>query len=161
MPQRFLWNQLTVFSEANPLHIKLERKATGKIMDMKSEHNIFSSEHPYRGEEIKSPTPRERMATPLGRVSAYLAFVPSLRLWKAQLHCDGHEPPARGSPPSVKQQSKLTTIHMATCAWEGHLGTTQRGRFRLLFYPLTGHILLTPFCFQPHCDLPALAESIR
>lgn len=150
-----------MFSEANPLQIKLECKATGKITDTKSGCNIFSSKHPYRGEEIRSPTTGERAATPLERPSAYLAFVPSLRLWKAQLHCDGHEPPTRGSPPSVKQQSKLTAIHMATCAWEGHLGTRQRGGFRLLFYPLTGHILLTPFCFQPHCDLPAFAESIR
>lgn len=130
-------------------------------MDRESGSNIFSCDHPYRGKEIKSPTPRERAATTPSEISAYLAFVPSLRLWKAQLHCDGHEPPARGSPPSVTQQSKLTRIHMATCAWEGHLGTRQCGGLRLLFYPLTGHILLTPFCFQPHCDLPALAESIR
>lgn len=65
MPKRFLWNQLTAFSEANPLQIKLERKATGKIMDTKSGHNIFFSKHPCR-EEIKPPTVRKTAATPWG-----------------------------------------------------------------------------------------------
>lgn len=160
MPKCFLWNQLTVFSEANPLQIKLEHKATGKIMDMNLDM-AFSPPSILTEEKNKIPNAQRKSGNPPGRPLAYLAFVPSLRLWKAQLHCDGHEPPAHGSPPSVKQQSKLTTIHMATCAWEGHLGTGQRGGFRLLFYPLTAHILLTAFRFQPHCDLPALAESIR
>lgn len=48
MPKCFLWKRLTEFSEANPLQIKLERKATGKIMDTKPGHSIFYCEHPYR-----------------------------------------------------------------------------------------------------------------
>lgn len=162
MPKHCLWNQLTVFPEANPLQTQLEHKATGKITGTKSGCTIFSFEHPHQG-EVVTPTPARsaRAAAPAGSVSAYLAFVPSLRLWKVQLHCDGHEPPAGGSPPRAKQQSRLATTHMATCAREGHLGTRPRRGSRLLFYPLAGHILLTPFCFQPHCDLPACAESIR
>ena len=66
MPKRSLWNQLTAFSEANPLQIKLERKATGKITDAKSGRNIFSSEHPYGGEETKPPAPRGRATIPPG-----------------------------------------------------------------------------------------------
>lgn len=63
MPKRFLWNQLTVFSEANPLQIKLESKVTGKITDMKPRYNIFFWKHPWR-EEREPPTPPESIGIP-------------------------------------------------------------------------------------------------
>lgn len=45
-------------------------------MDVKPGRNIFSSEHPYRGEEIKSPTPGERAATPRGESIGIPGFRP-------------------------------------------------------------------------------------
>lgn len=72
-------------------------------MATKSRHDIFSLEHPRRGAEAP-PDPTMR---------AYLALVPSPRLWKAQLHCEGQEPPAWGSAASAQQHSRVPASHMA------------------------------------------------
>lgn len=118
-------------------------------MATKPRHNIFSREHPSRGAETPpDPAARAPGVPGLGPLAEAVEGAAALR---------GAGAAGPGQRPAAQKSHRQPH---GTWAWSTP-GSRQRGGLRLLFYPSPGHILLTAFCFQPHCDLPALAESIR
>lgn len=121
-------------------------------MATKFRADLFSCEHPCRGAESVPRPPRRSPGVPgFGGLADAVEGAAALR---------GAGAAGPGQP---RQSRAAEQSHRDP---HGELGMEltwlqQRAGLRLVFQPPAAHILLAPFCFQPHWDLPALAESIR
>lgn len=170
-----LWNQITVCSAANPA----VRKALGQS-DWENNllHQTAARCNPHRFVVLMRAMDETVLRKPLSypytsqqfdnwnkHSYTYLAFVPSLMLWKVQLHWEGQELRADGSPPNVRQHTNPSVTHITTWTWGWGPQATGQGRrgFPLLLRPWSRSHLVSalPFSVRQWSPSPLWSHQIK